>query len=309
MSDQQLAKRAVTVSQLLSNDEIKSRFHEILGKRSAVFTSSIINIVNSSKSLQRCRPMPVVMAAVTAATMDLPISKELGYAWIVPYGDSAQFQIGWRGYVQLALRTSFYNRINVVTVYENQFVSFDQMTEDLNADFTIEGEGDVVGYAAYFKLNNGFEKTVYWTKARVIVHATRYSKTYGKKNKRGHLIDSPWNRSEDFDDMGKKTVLKNTLSKFGILSIEMRTAVMADQSIQEEEGEYLYPDNPQTKETDENGNVIILVSNEEVAEKMKTAKSLDELTEVFEENRAQIQRDIHLVAVLGACKKKFESDE
>ena len=157
-----------------------------------------------------------------AATLDLPINQNLGFAWIVPYGNAAQFQMGWKGYVQLANRTGQYKAINVTEVYENQFTSFNRLTEELDADFSIVGSGSVVGYVAYFKLLNGFEKTVFWTTEEVKQHGAKFSKTFNQAN-------GVW--KTNFDAMAKKTVLKNTLAKWGILSIEMQNAVIADSAI------------------------------------------------------------------------------
>ena len=216
------SKKQVTVKGLLNNVNYKQRFEEILGKKSAGFMSSIVNISNSY-SLQGCEPSSIISNAVIAASLDLPIDPNLGFAWIVPYNDKrkgkiSQFQMGWKGYVQLALRTGQYKFLNVIEVYKSQFKSWNALTESLEADFTQEPDDEVVGYVAYFKLMNGFEKTSYWTKDKVIKHAKKFSKTYG---------NGPW--QTEFDAMAKKTVLKNTLSKWGILSIDMQNGILADQ--------------------------------------------------------------------------------
>lgn len=231
MSTTELSTKA-----LFKQDGIQKRFHELLGKKAPGFISSVLQVVANNKVLAKANPQTVMTAAATAAALDLPINQNLGYAWIVPYKGQAQFQMGWKGYVQLAQRTGQYKAINVVEIYANQFKSFNVMTEELDADFAKPGEGEVVGYAAFFKLVNGFEKTCYWTKEAVIKHAKKYSQAYGSSH-------SPWNDKDQFDAMAKKTVLKNTLAKWGILSIEMQTAQYADQSTQQTEGDYSYPDN------------------------------------------------------------------
>jgi recombination protein RecT len=151
--------------------------------------------------------------------LDLPIDKNLGFAWIVPYGSRAQFQLGYKGFVQLALRTGQYKNINVIEVKEGQLKAFNPLTEELELDFNEKESEKVIGYAAYFKLSNGFEKTVYWSIEKVKAHAKRFSKTFN---------NGPW--KTDFDEMAKKTVLKNTLRRWGILSIEMQTAFKTDQA-------------------------------------------------------------------------------
>lgn len=236
-------ENALALKDLLRKDDIQGRFEKLLGKKAPGFISSVLQIVNSNSLLQKSDPQTVLNAAVTAAVLDLPVNQNLGFSWIVPFKGQAQFQIGWKGYVQLALRTGQYKNINVTEVYENQFKSYNRLTEELDADFTLDGEGEVVGYAAHFKLVNGMEKTCYWTKEAVKKHASKYSQTYNKQRSGGGFVHSPWNDKDQFDAMAKKTVLKNTISKWGIMSIEMQTAHMADQSVQSEEGNYNYIDN------------------------------------------------------------------
>ncbi|MFC5046934.1 recombinase RecT [Aquimarina hainanensis] len=227
-----------TTKQLFSGKSVQEKFQKLLGKKAPGFISSVLQTVNSNKLLKNAEPHTVLNAAATAAILDLPINQNLGFAWIVPYKGQAQFQMGWKGYVQLALRTGQYLRINVTEVYSNQFTSFNRLTEELIADFNIEGKENIVGYAAYFKLSNGMEKTSYWTKEKVIRHAKKYSQAYNSSF-------SPWQDKDQFDAMAKKTVLKNTLSRWGIMSIELQTAQLVDQSVQEKEGDYNYIDNPQ----------------------------------------------------------------
>lgn len=248
------AKNPASIKGLLDSASVKKRFEEMLGRRAPQFISSVLQVINANKRLQTAEPMTVLNAAATAATLDLPINRNLGFAWIVPYTENrknpqtgrydkvavAQFQMGWKGYVQLALRTRQYKTINVVTVYANQFKGWNRLTEDLEADFGIVGEGEVVGYAAYFKTVDGFEKLDYWTKEEVVAHAKKYSQSYSHKS-------SPWQDADQFDAMAKKTVLKNTLSKWGIMSVEyLAIAIEADQSVQRNPGEYDYADNPKS---------------------------------------------------------------
>lgn len=209
---------------LFNNTNVQAKFEKLLGEKAQGFISSVLQTVNSNTLLQKADPNTVLTAAATAASLDLPINQSLGFAWIVPYKGKAQFQMGWKGFVQLALRTGQYRAINVIEVYENQFISFNTLTEDLNADFSKEGKGSVVGYAAYLSLVNGFQKTTYWSKEKVTAHAKKYSQAYGTQY-------SPWSSADTFDAMAKKTVLKNTLNKWGIMSIEMQTATITDQAV------------------------------------------------------------------------------
>ena len=217
-----MSTNQVAVKDFFLRDDVKKKFQELLGQKSVGFITSVMQVVNNNKLLQSASPASIYNAAAMAATLDLPINQNLGFAWIVPYGNQAQFQVGWKGIIQLANRTGQYKAINVVEVYENQFKSYNRLTEELDADFTQEGNGNIIGYVAYFKLLNGFEKTSFWTVEEVKKHAQQFSKTYKQSN-------GVWATS--FNAMAKKTVLKNTLSKWGILSIEMQNAVIADQAI------------------------------------------------------------------------------
>lgn len=217
-----MSTNQVAVKDFFLRDDVKKKFQELLGQKSVGFITSVMQVVNNNNLLQKASPASIYNAAAMAATLDLPINQNLGFAWIVPYGNAAQFQIGWKGMIQLANRTGQYKAINVTEVYENQFTSFNRLTEELDADFSIVGSGSVVGYVAYFKLLNGFEKTVFWTTEEVKQHGAKFSKTFNQSN-------GVW--KTNFDAMAKKTVLKNTLAKWGILSIEMQNAVIADSAI------------------------------------------------------------------------------
>lgn len=257
MSEETTQSKEITTIALFQRDSVQKRFEKMLGDNAAAFISSVLQVVNDNNLLSKAKPMTVLNAAATAASMNLPINQNLGYAWIVPYKDEAQFQMGWKGYVQLALRTNQYRRLNCVAVYRNQFTSFNAMTEDLTADFNKVGDGDVIGYVAYFRMNNGFEKTSYWSKDEVIAHAKKYSKAYSTRY-------SPWSDPDQFDAMAKKTVLKNLLSKWGMLSIEMHTAVLADQAVVSDDGRYRYVDNTidveAVSEAEETARIIHFIS-------------------------------------------------
>lgn len=238
--------KVVTVRGIFEGETAKKKFHELLGQKAQGFITSVLQIVSSNNDLAQADPMTVYYAAATAATMDLPINQNLGFAWIIAYNNGgkkeAQFQMGYKGYNQLALRTGQYLRLNAIEVFENQFKSWNALTETLEADFSIDGEGEVVGYCSYFKLVNGFEKTTYWTKKKVTAHAAKFSKSWGQKW-------STW--TKDFDAMAKKTVLKNSLAKWGILSIEMQRALVVDQAVvyNDDGTELAYVD--QTDESDD----------------------------------------------------------
>ncbi|MNR93432.1 recombination and repair protein RecT [compost metagenome] len=199
------------IKSLLAGENVKKRFSEILDKRAPQFMASIINLVSSTRELQAVDQMTVISSCIVAATLDLPVDKNLGYAWIVPYAGKATFQMGYKGYIQLALRTGKYKYINVLEIYEGELKGWNRLTEKLEIDFEAKKSDAVIGYAGYFELVNGFIKTVYWTAEDIKAHKEKFSKS-----------DFGWKR--DYHAMAKKTVLRNMLSKWGILSIEMQNA-------------------------------------------------------------------------------------
>ena len=260
----------MNMKELFSSDQIKQKFQEMLKEKAAGFITSVLQVATNNTLLAKAQPMSLYNAAATAATLDLPINNNLGFAWIVPYRNNktglyeAQFQMGWKGFVQLALRTGQYLRINVLEVFENQFTSFNSLTEELIADFAKDGEGKIVGYCAYFKLVNGFEKTVYWSHAKVTAHGKRYSKSFAT---------GPW--KDDFDAMAKKTVIKNTLSKWGIMSIEMQKAVRFDHAVvkNHETEDVTYVD----VETGEISEPVVNEEAERMIKMISNAKTLESL--------------------------------
>jgi len=285
------------VVQYIRSDAVQKRFERLIGKRAPQFIASLLQIVQSNDLLLKADPRSVLNAAAMAASLDLPINHNLGFAWIVPYNDKGQFQIGWKGYVQLAMRTGQYKALNVAVVYENQFRSFNALTEKLDADFAIEGEGRAVGYVGYFRLINGFAKTVYWSRKKVEVHARKYSQSY----KKGYGV---WAEGEDgFTAMAKKTVLKLMLSQWGIMTVEMQAAQIADQAVVDENGNaVIYPDNQRP-------NTCGLAKQEEekravqFIEKAKTLEALEkvlegypnmseEVREVYDKKELQLRHDL-----------------
>jgi recombination protein RecT len=230
-------QKQITVKSLLNSDNVKNKFRDILGKRANSYTANLAVMVNNNEALQKCDPMTVISAAVISASLNLPLDPNLGFAAIVPYGNKAQFQMMYRGFVQLAMRTGEYETIGVTEIFEGQLISENPLTSDYQFDFSVKSDR-VIGYAAYFKLINGFNKTVYWSIEKIRKHGKRYSQSYA--NPKGR-----W--QQDFDAMAKKTVLKELLSKWGMLSLEMEKAVISDQAsfrdIEDQEPEYVDNEN------------------------------------------------------------------
>lgn len=220
----EVAQIETRLETLLNKDTVKKRFEDVLGKKAAGFITSVISAYKSNEKLSEAEPMSVLSAAMVAASLDLPINPNLGFAHIVPYKSNgtaiAQFQMGWKGFVQLAIRSGQFHKINPFVVYEGQLVKWDKFKDEM--EFKDGRTSDKVwGYVLYFKLNSGFEKFYVMTFEEMEKHAKRYSQAY----KSGF---GPW--KTDFDAMGLKTVTKLGLSKFGVLSIEMNKAIEVDEA-------------------------------------------------------------------------------
>lgn len=226
-----------TVNQLmntmLDGEKMRGRFNELLGKRSAQFISSLVSMVNADVNLQQAfyeSPMTVIQSALKAATFDLPIDQNLGYAYIVPFKNSkknadgtwtkkmeASFILGWKGMHQLALRTGAYKTINVVDIREGELKSYNRLTEEV--DIVFEEDEDkrealpIIGYVGYYKLVNGAEKTIYMTNKQIENHE--------KKNRKGDYMGKGWR--DDWDAMARKTVYRRLIGKWGVMSIDYQS--------------------------------------------------------------------------------------
>jgi len=218
------AKEAKTLKGMLEMPAYKNKFNEMLGKKAAGFMSSIIAVTNNNKYLAKANPATVIGAAAQAAMLDLPINQSLGFAYIVPYGNEAQFQLGYKGYIQLAQRSGQYVDIGAKTVFEGELEYENRLLDKFKFG---ERTGDkVIGYLAYFRLTNGFEKMLFMELDEMIAHAKKYSKNYKGGTDKWGLTD--------FNTMAEKTVLKRLLSKYGPLSIEsiqMSQALSNDGSV------------------------------------------------------------------------------
>lgn len=203
-------KEAKTVKGMLETPAFKKKFKEMLGKKAAGFISSIIAVTNSSNYLMKADPATVIGAAAQAAMLDLPINQSLGFAYIVPYKGAAQFQLGYKGYIQLAQRSGQYADIGAKTVYEGELEYENRLLDKFR--FGERTSDKVIGYLAYFRLTNGFEKMLYMTIDEAQAHAKKYSQNYKGGTDKWGLAD--------FNVMAEKTVLKRLLSKYGPLSIE-----------------------------------------------------------------------------------------
>jgi len=221
----QLAETKNTLKSLINSPQYQNRFKEVLGTRAPQFVSSVLSVGGLLGA--DCDPTSIIASAMTAATLDLPVDKNLGFAWIVPYKKSGaklgQFQMGYKGYIQLALRTGQYQRMNARVINVEAFKGWDEVGEPIIDWAEVDESKETAGYAFAFKLVNGFTKVAFWPKKRVEEHAKRYSQSF-----RGGY-DSPW--KSNFDQMALKTVVKNELAKWGIMSIQMENAFRHDQAV------------------------------------------------------------------------------
>lgn len=204
------AKEDKTLKGMLESPAYKKKFEEMLGKKAAGFMSSIIAVTNNNNYLMKADPATVIGAAAQAAMLDLPINQSLGFAYIVPYKGAAQFQLGYKGYIQLAQRSGQYVDIGAKTVYEGELEYENRLLDKFK--FGNRTGDKVIGYLAYFRLTNGFEKMLFMTLDEMQAHAKKYSQNYKGGTDKWGLAD--------FNVMAEKTVLKRLLSKFGPLSIE-----------------------------------------------------------------------------------------
>ncbi len=231
-----------SIVQFMSEEAVAENIKNTLGKRTPQFIASVAALVNSNVQLQECDRKSLLSACLVAASLDLPINQNLGFAYIIPYKDEArgkvaQFQMGWKGFVQLAQRSGQVKTINATDVREGEIVEHNQLTGEMTFEWKIErNELPIIGYVAYIELLNGFTKTLYMGNEELKKHAGKYSQSF-KYNSAMNL----WR--DDFDVMAKKTVIKLLLSKYAPMTSDIQTALLADQAYITEDGEYEYVDN------------------------------------------------------------------
>jgi len=226
-------QQPMTAKALFGRDDVKAKFAEMLGKRSTSFITSVLQIVASNALLAKADPNSIYQAAAVAATLDLPINNNLGFAYIIPFNQKfkapdgswqtktvAQFQLGYKGFIQLAQRSGQFKTLSATPIYEGQIKEENPLTGYV-FDFTKKTSDKVVGYASFFELMNGFQKTLFMTTDQIRAHGGRYSQNFSNDK-------SLW--KTDFDAMATKTVLKLLLSKFAPLNVEMQKAVISDQA-------------------------------------------------------------------------------
>ena len=225
----EVVKQQQTLQQLMNSGAVVKKMNDVLGseKKASSFISSVISVSQNNKLLRNAEPMSILSSAMVAATLDLPVVPTLGMAYLVPYKGVCSFQIGYKGILELAMRSAEFRNIIDEVVYDGQLVKKNKFTGEYIFDedsikLDDKGEAKPIGVMARFDLINGYSKTIYWSLEEIEAHAKRFSQAY----RSGY--DSPW--KSDFWQMAKKTVLKSLLNKYAPKSVAMQTALKFDQS-------------------------------------------------------------------------------
>jgi len=288
-----LAKQSqgkMTFSTYITSDAVKRKINEMIGgKDGQRFITAIISAVSTNQALAECEQGSILSAAMLGESLKLSPSPQLGRYYMVPFNDSnkgckvAQFQLGYKGYIELAIRSGQYKKINVLAIKEGEFVNYNPLEEEITVNLIEDEEtrenAVTIGYYAMFEFHNGFKKAMYWSKAKMLSHADKYSQAFSKdgctiKTKSGEkkkvsfsdyeagnynkndswLYSSFWYK--DFDGMAFKTMLRQLISKWGIMSIEMQTAIEKDMGVINDNGDVEYIDN-----MPEDNNAIVVNEN------------------------------------------------
>lgn len=258
--------QSMKLSVYLQNDAVKKQINQVVGgKNGTRFISSIVSAVQSTPALQECTSPSIVNAALLGEALNLSPSLQLGQFYMVPFDNKkkgckeAQFQLGYKGYIQLAIHSGYYKKLNVLAIKEGELVRYDPLDEEVEVnlidDDILREEAPTMGYFAMFEYENGFRKTLYWSKKKMLAHAEKYSfafyKNGGAKSlellEQGKIPEKDmWKYSsfwfKDFDGMALKTMLRQLISKWGIMSIDLQNAIDKDMAVIHEDGKTDYVD-------------------------------------------------------------------
>lgn len=242
-----------TFSVFMASDAVKNKINQMMsGKDGGKFITSLISLVANNPAIAKCEHSTILASALLGESLKLSASPQLGQYYIVPFNDTknhrtvAQFQLGYKGYIQLAIRSGFYKKLNVLAIKEGELKNYNPLDETLEVtlieDDNIREQTETIGYYAMFEYQNGFTKTLYWSKAKMEAHAQKYSQAYRSDLQKGNTY-SFW--SKDFDGMAFKTMLRQLISKWGLMSIDFQTAIQNDMAVISENGQPQYVDNDQ----------------------------------------------------------------
>ena len=255
-----LAKKQekMTFTAYMNGDAVKNQINEVVrGKNGKRFISSIVSAVGNNPTLQECQNPSIVSAALLGESLNLSPSPQLGQYYMVPFKDNktgikvAQFQLGYKGYIQLAIRSGQYKKLNVLAIKKGELIRFDPLNEDIEVniieDTNEREETETIGYYAMFECVNGYRKAMYWSKEKMKAHAVKYSQGYAADLKKG----TKWTFwSKDFDGMAYKTMLRQLISKWGPTSIDMENAIDSDMTVINEDGTHTYVETTPVEQTE-----------------------------------------------------------
>ena len=239
-------QQKIGLTAYLTNDAVKNQINNVVGgKNGDRFIASIVSAVQVNSDLQECTNPSILSAALLGESLKLSPSPQLGQYYMVPFRNNkkgckeAQFQLGYKGYIQLAIRSGQYKKLNVLAIKDGELLRFDPLNEEIEVnlidDEEVREEAKTIGYYAMFEYTNGFRKAMYWSKKKMEAHALKYSKGYAAK--KGYTF---WEK--DFDGMAYKTMLRQLISKWGIMSIDMQNAMESDMAVIREDGTKDYAD-------------------------------------------------------------------
>ena len=252
-----------TFSAFLTSDAIKHKINEMVGGRDGQrFITSIISAVSTNQALSECEHSTILSAAMLGESLKLSPSPQLGQYYMVPFKDKkrgckvAQFQLGYKGYIQLAIRSGYYKKLNVLAIKQGELIRFDPLEEEIEVNL-VENDTErealpTIGYYAMFEYQNGFKKAMYWSREKMMAHADKYSMAFSakafEKLQAGEIPEKDlWKYSsfwyKDFDGMAYKTMLRQLISKWGIMSIDLQKAMDGDMGTINEDGSVDYVDN------------------------------------------------------------------
>ena len=272
----QKSQKRLSIGSYLTGDAVKQRINQVIGgKDGQRFISAVVSAVQTNPGLQECTNQSILSAALLGESLKLSPSPQLGQYYMVPFNDRergkvAQFQLGYKGYIQLAIRSGQYKKLNVLAIKDGELIKFDPLNEEIEVRLIEDEEAreaaETIGYYAMFEYTNGFRKAIYWSKKKMLAHADKYSQAfsanggtvktrYGEKTKVSYsdyvagnfdpkdawMYSSFWYK--DFDGMAYKTMLRQLISKWGIMSIDMASAVDADMAVINDDGTKDYVDN------------------------------------------------------------------
>lgn len=271
-----------TFSMFMTSDAVKNKINQIIaGKDGGKFITSLISLVANNPALAECDHATILSSALLGESLKLSPSPQLGQFFLVPFKDNnrnrtvAQFQLGYKGYIQLAIRSGYYKKLNVLAIKEGELKYYDPLNETIDVKLIEDEEkreqANTIGYFAMFEYQNGFTKTLYWSKEKMQAHAKKYSQAYRRDLSKGSNY-SFW--SKDFDSMGFKTMLRQLISKWGIMSVDFQTALINDMAVIRDNEQPEYVDNVENEELIE---AEITTLNEPEREEQQTDDPFDNL--------------------------------